>query len=72
MPALWTAPTDDWQPGQTVIDFHPVTVPAEALPTRCTLAVGLYDPATGARQPVIDGVAPNDDRVILMTIDLDP
>lgn len=72
VPALWTAPTDDWQPGQTVIDFHPVTVPAEALPTSCTLAVGLYDPATGARQPVIDGVAPNDDRVILMTIDLDP
>jgi hypothetical protein len=70
VPALWTAPTEGWQLGQTVIDFHPVTVPAEAVPTRCTIVVGLYDPVTGERQVIIDGGGPNDDRVILTIIDL--
>ena len=59
VPALWTSPTDAWQPGQTIIDFHAIPVKPET----CTLVAGLYDPDTGAR--VMTGA---DDRVVLTKI----
>jgi hypothetical protein len=59
VPALWTSPTDAWQPGQTIIDFHAIPVKPETY----TLVAGLYDPDTGARVAV--GA---DDHVVLTTI----
>jgi hypothetical protein len=59
-------PTSQWLPGEIINDTHRSTIPT-ALPTgRYRLLVGLYDPGTGQRLPVLaeDG-QPVDDRVLV-------
>lgn len=63
VPALWTYPTDEWKPGEVIVDFHEFVVDASVPPGAFTLWVGLYDPDTGAR--VTTGA---DDRVALTQI----
>jgi hypothetical protein len=38
-------PTSLWKPGETLIDRHPLTLPADLGPAPYTLVVGLYDAA---------------------------
>ena len=60
-------PTTSWLKREYVKDAPTLTLGAEALPGRYRLAVGLYDPATGERLPVIDpsGERVPDDRVVV-------
>jgi hypothetical protein len=62
IPCNWACPTSGWQPGQHIEDV--ATLPLAGLPPGTyTLALGLYDAATGARpfvttptgEPVPDG-----------------
>jgi 4-amino-4-deoxy-L-arabinose transferase-like glycosyltransferase len=56
-------PTTRWQPGQVLLDLHPLAVPLDAPPGEYQLEVGLYLLATMARLPASDTVGnplPND------------
>jgi hypothetical protein len=58
-------PTDAWLPGQLIADLHTLELPAA---TRL-LAVGLYDPATMTRLPVVQGSdQPVRDNAILIQV----
>ena len=72
MPRDWSYPTTFWPPGKLVDDE--VTLPLDGLVNgRYTLAVGLYNPQTGERLPVVDsnGEPVPDNRPLLRTIKLD-
>lgn len=47
-------PTSSWQPGETVIDPYSIPVPEGLASGNYSLQVGLYDPVTLARLPVVD------------------
>ena len=53
-PASGALPTTGWLPGEYVADEHQVRISAEAAPGPHLLEVGLYDPATGERLPLLD------------------
>lgn len=55
-------PTTDWQPGQVIVDVHPLKIPADAPPGDYQLEVGLYLLETLARLPASDaaGTLPDD------------
>jgi hypothetical protein len=48
-PQAGAAPTSSWQPGQVVIDEHPLTIGPDAPPGAYRLVVGLYKSDTGQR-----------------------
>lgn len=52
-PPVWgTQPLSLWRVGDRVRDPYWIPVPADAPPGRYDLAIGLYDPTSGARLPV--------------------
>ena len=54
-PPVWgTYPTTDWLPGENVVDRYEIPVNPDAPPGHYRLLVGVYDPSTGARLPVIN------------------
>ncbi len=55
------APSWSWQPGDVIIQVHPVTIPPELAPGSYQTIVGIYDKLSGARRPVIgsDGAQSN-------------
>ena len=48
-------PMSSWLPGEVIIDTHPVPITAEIPAGEYWLAVGMYDPATMIRLPLING-----------------
>jgi hypothetical protein len=46
------APTSAWHPGHYITWYHPVPLGTDLPPGTYWLAVGLYDPANGARLPL--------------------
>lgn len=54
-PLLWLRPTSTWQAGERILDRYALLLPADFPSGRYRLSVGLYDPATGERQPVSVG-----------------
>jgi len=66
-------PTSFWEPGETLTDTHHIHVPPGVAPGAYRIAVGLYDPATGRRLPVVNESGEIiGDRVILGTTRLNP
>jgi hypothetical protein len=65
-PAGGSRLTSSWQPGEEITDHHGLALPADLPPGEYSLAVGLYDAATGERLPVdtSEGTAPSD-RVLV-------
>jgi len=53
MPLNWLWPTSRWQPGEVVDDRWGLQVQFDAPPGNYWLYLGAYDPATGARIPVL-------------------
>jgi hypothetical protein len=71
LPACGCEPTVGWQPGQQVIDSHSVPVNPAAPPGEYPLLVGLYDPTTGERLPVVGSDAnPSGNAVFLATVEI--
>lgn len=59
-------PTSFWAAGESLADAHRLTIPANAAPGRYRIAVGLYDPISGQRLPMLDPQGkPAADRVML-------
>jgi hypothetical protein len=50
-PVLWLRPTSTWLPGERIVDRYGLLLPDDLPAGDYTVAVGLYDPATGDRQP---------------------
>ena len=66
MPRRWTYPTSLWSPGEIVTDAIPISL--EGAPAGAYgIAVGVYNPATTKRLPVVDGAGQSqpDDRLVL-------
>jgi 4-amino-4-deoxy-L-arabinose transferase-like glycosyltransferase len=47
-------PTTAWQPGEVILDVHPIAIPADAPPGDYQLEAGLYLLATMERLPALD------------------
>jgi hypothetical protein len=47
-------PTSAWQPGEIILDVHPLTIPGDAPPGDYQLEAGLYLLATMERLPAVD------------------
>ncbi len=45
-------PTRVWAPGEVIADHYAITIPADLPPGRYPIWIGLYNAATGERQPV--------------------
>jgi len=69
-PAGGSQPTNAWAPGELVRDNHGILVQPGAPPGPLTLRVGLYDPATSARLPIMQGDALLGDALDLATLAL--
>jgi hypothetical protein len=54
-PANGARPTNEWLAGEYVIDPHELVWREAGYTGPARLAVGLYDPQTGARLPTADG-----------------
>ena len=70
-PAANTRPTTTWRAGEVIVDAHLIPVAADAPPGTYTIEIGLYEPVSGARLPVLgpDG-APAGDAVIVTTVEV--
>jgi len=54
MPRNWAYPMTRWWPGEVVAD--PISIPLQGVSAgRYHIGVGVYDPATGERLPLVDG-----------------
>lgn len=53
-PAGGALPTTAWLPGETILDPHPLHLPAALPPGPYRLIAGLYDPDTGQRLPLVE------------------
>lgn len=70
-PGYFFSPTTRWQRGEIIEDRHSLTWTDEPPPGRYQLRVGLYDPTTGDRLPVLDpDGAVIGDQVLLAEFDL--
>jgi 4-amino-4-deoxy-L-arabinose transferase-like glycosyltransferase len=49
-------PTVDWMAGDIIVDPYSIVVPSDIPLGDYTLVVGMYDPATGVRLPIVDGL----------------
>ena len=62
-------PTSTWLPGETVVDPHPLSLPAGVQPGTYSLLVGLYHQPSNERLPAVDSNgAPLGDAVPLTTL----
>jgi 4-amino-4-deoxy-L-arabinose transferase-like glycosyltransferase len=63
-------PTSTWQPGQVILDVHPLSVPADTPPGEYRLEAGLYLLTTMTRLPAADAAGQQlaDDAASLGTI----
>ncbi|HEY8476829.1 MAG TPA: hypothetical protein VIN09_08180, partial [Chloroflexota bacterium] len=55
VPMDGNAPTNSWIPGEVVVDEYQFTISPRASPGVYYLLVGLYDPRSGDRLPLVDG-----------------
>jgi 4-amino-4-deoxy-L-arabinose transferase-like glycosyltransferase len=60
-------PTEDWMPGDVIVDPYVMTIPSNAPCGLYSLVLGMYDPATGHRLPLVaeDGTHTGDSLTIV-------
>ena len=72
LPAGWTRPTTGWLPGEVIADVHELALDANLPPGVYTLEVGLYNPETKVRLPVLDEAGQIiKDRVLLEPVSVE-
>ncbi len=65
-PANWTYPTTDWKAGEYIRDAHVLTLDPETPWGEWTLTVGMYDPTTKVRLPILrEGEQQSSDVIML-------
>jgi 4-amino-4-deoxy-L-arabinose transferase-like glycosyltransferase len=72
-PVSDTRPTPTWRPGEVIVDRYAILIDADAPTGRYTVEIGMYEPATGTRLPVLerDGSVVAD-HVVLLSIRVAP
>lgn len=72
-PAANTRPTTTWRGAEVIVDEYTIPVAADAPPGVYRIEIGLYDPVTGERVPVLgaDGM-PVADHVIVTEVEIAP
>ena len=65
-------PTTLWVPGEIVVDRYAIPVAADAAPGKHAIEVGMYDPATILRLPVLDPSGAAGDRILLADVEVVP
>jgi hypothetical protein len=66
-------PTSLWAAGESLADHHLLHIPAEVKPGSYRIVVGLYDPATGRRLPVVNDKGEiTGDRVVVTRVQVPP
>jgi mannosyltransferase len=53
-PVNGSRPTSTWSPGEIILDSYSIALDPRAPAGRYTVEIGLYNPATGERVPVVD------------------
>ena len=53
VPGSGSLPTMGWAPGEYITDLHSIQLPADVPPGAYVLEVGVYEPSSGARLPVL-------------------
>jgi hypothetical protein len=69
-PVAGTYPTTLWVPGEVVVDRYDIAIRADTPPGMHVIEVGLYDPATLQRLPVLDPSGALGDRILLGQIEI--
>jgi hypothetical protein len=71
-PVQGTYPTTLWVPDEVVVDAYEIPVAADAAPGAYAIEVGMYDPSTIQRLPVVDatGAGVAGDRILLGEIEV--
>lgn len=66
LPQLGDFPTDEWMPGDIIVDRYSIGVPSHIPPGGYLLVAGMYDPISGQRLPVFDdqGASQGDQTII--------
>ena len=64
VPGNGTLPTTGWVEGEVIADEYEFTIKPDAPPGEYLIEVGMYDPQTGHRLPVLGGPRP-EDRILL-------
>ena len=52
VPANWQRPTSGWEAGEIILDEHRLLIPAQTLPGRYTIFIGMYHSTTLQRLPM--------------------
>ena len=71
-PASNTRPTSTWRPGEVIVDSYAIALEGQAPEGQYTVEIGLYDPATQLRLPVLDkqgNVAADHLRLTVVRVD---
>jgi hypothetical protein len=63
-------PTTLWVPGEVVVDEYALDIEPDAPPGTYMIEVGMYDPATMQRLPVLDPAGAVGDRVLLGNVQI--
>ncbi len=72
-PAANTRPTTTWRAGEVIVDEYAIPLAADAPAGVYRIEIGLYDPLTGQRLPLLDADgAPAADHLIVTTVDVAP
>ena len=71
VPIRGSYPTPLWAPGEVVVDEYALLIQPDAPAGRAVIEVGLYDPATMQRLPVLDPTGTTGDRILLGDIQID-
>ncbi len=68
-PVANTRPTTSWRSGEVIVDQYAIPLQPDAPPGTYRIEIGLYDPLSGARLPVLDENGnPTADHLILTMI----
>ena len=65
-------PTTLWAPEEIVIDEYTLLIAPDAPPGQYVIEVGMYDPATMQRLPVLDLTGEMADRILLEPLEVGP
>jgi hypothetical protein len=66
LPCNFTLNEADWRPGDVVLETYTLTIPADASPGVYRIVLGMYQPESGTRLPVLESDVEHDaDAVVL-------
>jgi hypothetical protein len=72
LPVNWTRPTTGWLSGEVITDVHELVLETDVSAGVYPLEVGLYDPETNVRLPVLDAAGQIiEDRALLAPVSVE-